>query len=74
MTDEMKDEIRDVIRDEMGDEMEDKMKDQTRDALAREANAKDFLFPPAGAVFNGKWSSIATNRQQNDITYKIHPV
>ena len=56
------------MRDEMGDEMEDKMKDQTRDALAREANAKDFLFPPAGAIFNGKWSSIATNRQHNDIT------
>ena len=74
MTDEMNDEIRDVIRDEMGDEMEDKMKDQTRDALAREANAKDFFFPPAGAVFNGKWSSIATNRQHNHMKYKIHPV
>ena len=68
MTDERTNAMRDEMRDEMGDEMEDKMKDQTRDALAREANSKDFLFPPAGAIFSGKWSSIATNRQHNDIT------
>ena len=68
MTDEMTDEMRDVMRDEIGDEMGDKMKDQMRDALAQEANSKDFLLPPVGAVFNGKWSFIVTNRQHSNIT------
>ena len=68
MTDEMTDEMRDVMRDEMGDEMGDDMKDKMRDALARVANSKDFLFPPVTAVFNGKWSSIVTDRQHSNIT------
>ena len=78
MRDDIRDEMRDETRDEMGEEMRwekrwDGRWDEKLDEgwlMAQVAISKDFTFPPTWGVFNGKCSSIMTNRWNNDMIWK----